>query len=321
MQIDLHADTPLLLRWAGYRFTRRHRAYLPAGAFFSHVDLPRMEAAGLDAQLFGLVALPIEPDPFASVNAMIDRVEAAAAESRGGFRLVRSAGEVRAARAAGARAGLLSIEGVHPLRGDLSRVDALAARGVISFGLAHFHANEACRPARGLGRHDASGLTDFGRELVAHLGARHLLVDLTHVNRAGYFEALARAPGPVFVSHTGACGAHPHWRNLDDEQIRALAERGGIAGVIFARGFLGGKDLSAVVRHVQHLIKVGGESIAALGSDFDGFVVPVRGLRDVTGLPALREALARAALSPRVIDGVMGDNALRFLEHALGGQP
>ena len=84
--------------------------------------------------------------------------------------------------------------------------------------------------------------------------------------------------------------------------MRAIAERGGIIGVIFARHFVGGNDIEAVVRHIVHLVNVGGAACAALGSDFDGFIVPVRGLRDITGLPALREALRRAGLSAEVVD-------------------
>ena len=107
-------------------------------------------------------------------------------------------------------------------------------------------------------------------------------------------------------------------KQLVHRVCRAIADRGGVMGVIFSRGFLGGSDVDAVIKHIRHIVDVGGEAAAALGSDFDGFVVPVRGLRDITGLPALREALSRAGLPARVVDGVMGDNALRMLEAARG---
>ncbi len=318
MQIDLHADTPLLMHWVGYAFVRRHRTWLPRSAWMSHVDLPRMREASLDAQLFGLVSLPVEGDPINTIHSLIDRVEAAALRSNGRFEIVRTVAELRAARARGAYAGLLSIEGVHPLGGRIERADALIDRGVISFGLAHFHANEACYPAVGIGMRSDAGLTHFGHQLVEHLETRNVLLDLTHINRVGFFDALEHFDGGVLVSHTGVEGAHRHWRNLDDEQVRAIADHGGVIGVIFSRGFLGGSGIDAVVRHIRHIVDVGGESVAALGSDFDGFVVPVRGLRDITGLPALRETLSRAGLQARVVDGVMGDNALRMIEEARG---
>lgn len=318
MVIDLHADTPLLMRWAGYDFCRAHRPWLPAAAWCSHVDLPRMEAGRLQAQLFGLVSLPVEPQPFATINKMIDHMERAEQAAGGRFRLVRTGAQLRACLRDGAKAGLLSIEGVHPLRGSLERADQLIDRGVVSFGLTHFHANEAARPAMGLGRREGEGLTEWGRALVAHLWQRGAIVDLTHVNRRGFFDALAVGDGPVIVSHTGVAGAHAHWRNLDDAQVRAVSDRGGVLGIIFARNFLGGSDVEAVVRHIKHAIAVGGSEAVALGSDFDGFIVPVKGLRDVQGLPALEEALLRAGLSRLQVDAVMGDNARRFLERSLG---
>ncbi|MFC1610154.1 dipeptidase [Myxococcota bacterium] len=318
MQIDLHADTPLLMQWLGYNFCRRHRPWFPGGAWVSNLDLPRMEEGGLDAQLFGLVGVPIEPDSFGTINEMIDRLERAERDAEGRFVLVRSAGELREARARGARAGMLSLEGAHALRGSIDRAAWLLQRGVISFGLAHLHANEACSPAYGLGKDRGQGLTEFGRELVAYLGHHGAMVDLAHINRKGFFEAVYHATGPIFVSHTGVCGVKRHSRNIDDEQIQAIADRGGVVGVIFSRGFLGGSDLGTLVRHVQHIIKVGGEEVAALGSDFDGWVVPPRGLKDVRGLPALRQALSDAGLTARQVDGVMGDNAMALFERALG---
>ena len=314
MRVDLHADTPLLMHWAGYNFCQHHRPWLPAAAWVSHVDLPRMAKGRLDVQLFGLVALPIEGDPFGTINGMIDRLEVDAQRSEGRFQLARSWAEGAAAITTGARVGLLSIEGVHPLRGKLSRAQALLDRGVISFGLCHFHANEACRPAKGLGRDDRQGLSAFGRELVTYLGEQGAAVDLTHINRKGFDEAVAHARGPVLVSHTGVNGAHPHWRNLDDEQIRAVADSGGVIGIIFARNFLGGSDVSAVVRHLQHLIRIGGDQVASLGSDFDGFVVPPRGLGDVSRLDVLANALEDAGLPAKTVEGIMGDNAARFLQ-------
>lgn len=318
MRIDLHADTPLIMHWAGYDFCRSHTAFLPRGAWVSHVDLPRMERANLDAQVFGLVTLPGEPNPFGSLHGMINTVYKAAANSNGKLQVVRTVEQLRQARVQGARAAFLSVEGVHPLRGKLERAEELIERGVVSFGLAHFHANEACFPSKGLGRQDEKGLTAFGKDLVRLLGERGVLVDLTHVNRKGFDDALDCATGPVFVSHTGVNGAHQHWRNLDDQQLRQVANRGGVVGIIFARQFVGGDDIEAVVRHIKHTVNVGGEAVAALGSDYDGFVVPVKGLRDISGLPALAEALLRSGLSQRVVDGVMGNNASALFERALG---
>lgn len=317
MQFDLHADTPLLTHWIGYDFCSRHRP-TPGGALFSHLDIPRMEEGGLDAQLFGMVGMPLGGDAYGTIHSMIDTLEDAERNSHGKFKLTRTISDLRQARQSGARVGMLSIEGVHPLRGSLERAQDLIDRGVVSFGILHFNSNAAGYPAMGWGRNDALGLTSFGKDLVRFLGENKCLVDLTHINEKGFDDAVEIASGPVFVSHTGVRGVHDLWRNLRDEQIRTIASKGGVMGVIFARQFLGGNNIDAVVKHILHLVNVGGEACAALGSDFDGFIIPVKGLRDISGLPALREALERKGLAPRVVDGIMGENALKLFETSLG---
>jgi membrane dipeptidase len=116
------------------------------------------------------------------------------------------------------------------------------------------------------------------------------------------------------VSHTGVLGVHEHWRNIDDEQIRAVANRGGCIGIIFARNYLGGKSIDCVVDHILHVIDVAGEDLPALGSDFDGFVVPPEGLEDIAAMPNLTVALSRRGVTPRVLEKILGGNVLRVLD-------
>jgi membrane dipeptidase len=141
-----------------------------------------------------------------------------------------------------------------------------------------------------------------------------VIVDLAHINRRGFFEVLELTKLPVMVTHTGVNAVHPIWRNLDDDQLRAVATRGGCIGIIFARQFLGGASVDAVVAHVEHVIRIAGEDAPALGSDFDGFVVPPEGLEDVAALPNLTVALSRRKLPPRVLEKILGGNALRVLD-------
>jgi membrane dipeptidase len=158
------------------------------------------------------------------------------------------------------------------------------------------------------------GLTEFGREVVRECERCGVIVDLAHINRRGYFEVLELTKQPLMVTHTGVSGVHPKWRNLDDEQVRAVAARGGCIGIIFARQFLGGASIDAVVAHLRHVIDVAGEDAPALGSDFDGFVVPAEGLEDIAALPNLTVALANAGISPRVLEKILGGNVLRVLD-------
>jgi membrane dipeptidase len=312
--IDLHADTLMWMRWIGYDLGVRHEPFFPASAFFGHVDLPRLGEGGIGAQFFGLVSLPVAGRGNArAIDEQIDALEAFIAAGSGRLRKVRTAEDVEAVRRDGVTGALLGIEGAHALDGDLDRVEHFAQRGVRYLGLLHFSANEAGHPAYGIGRRDGEGLTAWGRKLVRRCEAASMIVDLAHINRAGFLEACTMARKPLIVSHTGVRRAHEHWRNIDDDQIRGVATTGGVVGIIFCPRFLGGDTLDDVVRHLRHVIDVGGEDVPALGSDWDGMIVPTPDLCDAAHLPLLTDALIKGGFSEALIAKVLRKNALRVL--------
>jgi len=314
--IDLHADTLMWSRWLGYDLHARHEPPLPRAAFGGHVDIPRMLEGSMGAQFFGLVSLPLHAGMrgLAQItHEQIDALDAAIARKPQALRLVRTAAEIEACRADGAVGALLGIEGAHALEGRLDAIDEFARRGVRYLGLLHFSANEAGFPAYGRGSKPAEGLTPWGRDLVRRCEAAGVIVDLAHINKRGFLEACALATKPPLVSHTGVLGAFEHWRNIDDEQLRAVADKGGCVGVIFCPRFVGGDGLDPVVRHLKHILDVVGEDAAALGSDWDGFIVPTRPLADPRGLPLLTDAMLAAGMSERVIAKVLRGNVMRVL--------
>jgi membrane dipeptidase len=278
-----------------------------------------MRDGGMGAQFFGLVSLPLTQRMKGLarvIHEQIDVLGEAIARHPADLRLVRTAAEIEAARGEGALGALLGIEGAHALEGDLANVDAFARRGVRYLGLLHFSANEAGFPAYGRGRRDDEGLTPFGRDLVRRCEAAGVLVDLAHVNRRGFLDACAIATKPPIVSHTGVLGAFEHWRNVDDDQLRAVADKGGVVGVIFCPRYVGGDGLEPVVRHMKHILDVVGEDAPALGSDWDGFIVPTRQLADPRGLPLLTDALLEAGMPARTVGKILRDNVMRVLAEA-----
>ena len=156
-------------------------------------------------------------------------------------------------------------------------------------------------------------LTPDGRALLKEMSHSGLILDLAHLSDRGVADVVARTRAPVIISHAGLRAFRHTARNPDDATVRAVARTGGVIGIMYSRTFLGSRELSRVVEELVHLVNVGGEDVAALGSDFDGWVVPPRGLRDVTGLPGL---VARVwdALGERVTRKVLGENALRVLD-------
>jgi membrane dipeptidase len=314
--IDLHADTLMWSRWLGYDLHARHEPPLWRSAFGGHVDVPRLRDGGVGAQFFSLVSLPVPPKATGMTRAIVEQIDIldeAIARRPGELRLARNAADIDEIRRDGAIAALLGIEGAHALDGDLDRVAMLARRGVRYLGFLHFSANEAGYPAYGHGRRDGDGLTPWGFELVRSCESAGVLVDLAHINRKGFMDACSVATKPPIVSHTGVLGAFDHWRNIDDAQLRAVADRGGVIGVVFYPRYLGGDGLEPVVKHFLHILNVVGEDAPALGSDWDGFIVPTRELSDPRGLPLLTDALLRAGLRERTIAKILRGNAMRVL--------
>jgi membrane dipeptidase len=164
---------------------------------------------------------------------------------------------------------------------------------------------------RGLGREGAA--------LVEALDARRVIVDLAHSNPTGFWDALAVHDRslPAIVSHTGVRGVHDCWRNVDDDQLRAIADLGGVVGIMFHSAFLGDRFWSgaadAVVRHVEHVVAVAGEDTPAIGSDFDGLIVPPADLRTVSAMPVLAQRMLDRGFTPERVGKVLGANYLRVV--------
>lgn len=313
--VDLHADSLMWSRWVGYDLHVRHDPPLFRAALAGHVDVPRLIEGGIGAQFFGLVSLPVgqRTGLAAVIDQQIDELETAVGKDPSRLVKARTAEEIEAARRRGAVAALLGIEGAHALEGDLSKLEHFARRGVRYLGLLHFSANDVGFPAAGAGRRPAEGLTRFGREVVRRCEELGVIVDLAHINRRGFLDACAMATRPPVVSHTGVLGAFKHWRNISDEELRAVADKGGCVGVIFCPKFLGGEGLEPVVRHLRHIIDVCGEDAPALGSDWDGFIVPTRDLCDASKLPLLTDALLAADFSEERIAKILNRNVMRVL--------
>jgi membrane dipeptidase len=314
--LDLHADTAKLMDKLGYDVAQRHDRPMPTRInVFGHVDLPRLRDGGVAGQFFSFWTAPYPERGCAkSVADQLDALDTAMARHPEQLAWTRTGAEVRAAKAAGQIAALGGIEGGQALEGRLDAIEPFSRRGVRYLGLLHFSANAIGRPAKGKGSDGSVGLTGFGRDVVRECERCGVIVDLAHINRRGFFDALELATQPPMVSHTGVLGVHQHWRNIDDEQLRAVADRGGCVGVIFARKYLGSASIDAVVDHLLHIIDVAGDDLPALGSDFDGFVVPPIGLEDVAALPNLTVALSRRGVAPRVLEKILGGNVLRVLD-------
>lgn len=312
--LDLHADTPKLMDKLGYDLAERHDRVMPKRAnLVGHVDLPRLRDGGVAGQFFSFWTWPLpERGCTKSVMDQLDALDAAIDKHPEQIRWTRTGKDIQAAKAAGAIAALGGIEGGQALEGDVANVEAFSRRGVRYLGLLHLWANKLGQTGR---KGDQTlGLTGFGRDVLRECERCGVIVDLAHINRVGFMESIEMATQPVMVTHTGVSGVHASWRNIDDDQLRKVADTGGCVGIIFARRFLGGSTIDAVVDHILHILDVAGEDLPALGSDFDGFVVPPEGLEDIAQLPNLTVALSRRGVPPRLLEKILGGNVVRVLD-------
>ena len=314
--VDLHNDALTKLTHLPYDFTRRHGPATFYNPLRMDLDVPRIKAGGIHA-LGCLLFAGFHVSRQRRFWRQLDCATRLVAEHPDALALARTADDIRAARAAGRIALFLGVEGSYALD-DLPDLDAgvarLVAGGVRFLGPLWERDSAAGTSCRTSAARD-TGLTDRGRALVRACNDAGILLDVAHASRKTFWDLHERSATPVFSSHSGAAGVHPHARNLDDDQIRAVASRGGIVGIIFVSPYLGGPfcDLGRVADHVEHVVKIGGEDCVALGSDFDGFMILPRGLRDAADLPRLTELLWRRGWREPQLGKFLGGNALRYL--------
>jgi membrane dipeptidase len=319
--VDAHIESFVWARVAGYDVLRRHGRGLLGGRLYSQVDVPRMREAGMTGAVFSVATNPFRSRDGRRTTLLenVSRLQSVL-ESDAGVAVVADVAGYRRARASGRMGCFLAVQG-----GNAVGVDDVAALPDVVSRVTVVHLTRSAlgspsRPGAGRGGGAARGLTAAGRAYVEALDARRIVVDLAHVNRAGFWDALAVHDRgvPAIVSHTGVRGVHDVWRNIDDDQIRAIAATGGVVGVMFHAGFLGESSAEAVVRHLAHVVNVGGEDCAALGSDWDGFIVTPRDMRTVSELPVLVQAMRARGFSDDRVRKIVGANYLRVVEAVRG---
>lgn len=321
--IDLHVDSFIWRRIFGYDFRLRHSAFT-RGVMMSQFDLPRARDGGVNGATWVITTNPLgdardrEAKFFENVGELTALLESPEASAR----VVRNAAEYRAARDAGLHAAFIGVQGGNALAYSLDAIDRLSPGLILRITLLHLTSSRLGATSSPLGGN--SGLTAFGKDYVRRLNAHKILVDLAHISRAGFWDAVrAHDSGtPLIVTHTGVSGVFPHWRNLDDAQLSAVADSGGAVGIMYHSEFLGdrvfGGRLETLVRHIEHVINVAGEDAVALGSDWDGSIVTPRDMPTVLELPRLTQAMLDRKWSETRIRKVLGLNFLRVVESVRG---
>lgn len=246
-----------------------------------------------------------------------EKLHGYAEASEGRLRIIRTKADldaVLAAREAREKVvgGILGVEGLHPLEGNIANLPGLFNAGHRVFGLHHFFDN-----ALGGSLHGESnaGLTDFGRRVVTDLARQPVIIDVAHSSPAVVREVLEMVDVPIVLSHSGIHSHCPVKRNIPDDLLRGIAAKGGTIGIgYWAEVGCGRIDPDGVAAMIRAGIEAVGEDHVSLGSDFDGSVATAF---DTSELPALTDAMMRAGLDDTQIRKVLGGNMLRVLRARL----
>jgi len=317
-----------------------------------HLDLARMKAAGFAGGLFAIFvpshfdgpppdfrALMANPPYAIPLPPLMDHVAAQpVALTMAGllhwmvraapddFALCRSGPEIRAAMSAGRIAGVMHMEGAEAIGPDLDALYLFHEMGLRSLGPVWSRPTIFGHgvPMDFPGTPDSGpGLTETGKDLVRLCNALGILIDLSHMNEAGFDDVAALSQAPLVATHSNVHALCPSPRNLTDRQLQAIRDTGGMVGLNFASFFLSpdgrpdtGLGFDTMLRHLDHLIGVLGEDHVGLGSDFDGCVVP-EVIGDVTGVPRLLEAMAAQGYDAPLLAKLARENWLACLDRTL----
>jgi len=329
---DMHSDT---LMW---------KRSLLDPATRGHVDLPRLEAGHVGLQVFSSVtktpkgqnydANPSDTDNITALaigqmqpprtwTSLLERslwhaekLKRAEADSKGALLIVRSGADLdRLVQTRGAKpvpvGALLSIEGLQNLEGKRANLDVLFKAGFRMAGFAHFFDNEVAGSMHGMKK---GGLTPLGRQVLADMEAKGMVVDIAHCSHQCVAEILAAAKRPVVSSHGGVQAACKVNRNLTDNEIRGVARTGGVIGIGYWDAAICSTDPRAIAKAMRHVRDLVGIDHVGLGSDFDGATTTPF---DTAGLAHVTQALIDEGFSDADIAKVMGGNVLRVLKAVL----
>ena len=323
--------------------------YTPAGRDFlvrsenGHLDLPRALEGRLAGGLFAVSPYPerependltitsdgyevryadaLDPkDARRQVDGQLSAIKALVSRANGQIRLATNVADIRTSLNASAFAVVLHMEGAEAIDVDLSYLDALYDHGLRSLGIVWSRPNifgYGVPFAYPRSPDTGPGLTDAGKRLVRRCNDLGIMIDVSHLNERGFWDVAALSTASLVATHTCAHTICPSTRNLTDRQLDAIRDTDGVIGFNLAVNDIradGNLDddtpLEIVVRHIEYLIGRVGIDRVALGSDFDGAVMP-REIKDASGLPRLIEAMSKAGFDQADLRKFAFDNWLR----------
>ena len=305
LTLDTHCDTPMLFN-QDIQFTHRDPKIL--------VDLHKMTEGHQDATIM-VAYLPQPTDhPKAYADNIFDQIEHIVATNSQYIALARTPDELWLNKHLGKKSIMLGIENGHALDGKIENLQHFAQRGIVYMTLCHNGDNDICDSARGSQTHN--GVSAFGKQVIQEMNRLGIMVDLSHAHEKSFYDALELSQTPIVCSHSSCRALCDHPRNLTDDQMRALAAKGGVMQVTLYNGFLvkdGQATIEDAMRHLEHAINVMGIDHVGLGTDFDGDG-GICGLANSSELTHFTRQLLKRQFSEEDIQKIWGGNFLRVMQ-------
>lgn len=312
MFIDLHCDTVALLH--------EHPEYGSLKKNTRCVDIEKLRKGGSAAQFFALfVDQKTVKNPLNHALSLLDWFYRELAENAEEIALAKNAAQFFSNRRDGKLSAFLTIEEGGVICGKLNNLRNFHRLGVRLMTLTWNYPNEIGYPNHKYTYRD-KGLTQFGRLCVEEMNRLGMIVDVSHLSDRGFYDVAEIAKKPFVASHSNSRAMTDHCRNLTDDMIRLLAEKGGVMGINFARDFLGASPVGRIedmIRHIRHIHQTGGIDVLAIGSDFDG-IDPQIEIEHFGQMDKLSSALKSCGFSEDSVDQICYKNSLRVIQDCLG---
>ena len=305
LTLDTHCDTPMFFP-QNVNFAARDPRIL--------VDLHKMTEGRQDATIM-VAYLPQPTDqPRQFADNIFDKIEQIVAQNADYLALARTPQQLWENKRAGRKSIMMGIENGIALDGKIENIQHFKDRGIVYITLCHNGDNDICDSARGSETH--GGVSAFGQEVIREMNRLGIMVDLSHAHEKSFYDALELSKTPIVCSHSSARALCDHPRNLTDDQMRALAAKGGVCQITLYHGFLkkdGEATILDAMQHLDHAIQVMGIDHVGLGTDFDGDG-GICGLANSSELTNFTRQLLARRYSDEDIQKIWGGNFLRVMQ-------
>jgi len=309
--IDLHCDTILKCMEDGERFGIAENEF--------SIDLKKLKQANSLAQFFALyVDLKEFEDPFKYCMKMANKFFRELEKNKDQIKIAKNYNDIINNNKQGKLSAFLAIEEGGVLKGDINNLRSFHELGVRLITLTWNYPNEIGFP-NCEAQYSVQGLTEFGKEVVEEMNSLGMIIDVSHLSDSGFYDVAMLSSKPFVASHSNARSITSHFRNLNDEMIKVLANKGGVMGINFEKSFLGKEPISRVeemVAHINHIKNVGGIDVIAIGTDFDGISDGLE-IENIGQINKLILGLQRSDFSEVEIEKILYKNTKRVIQDTL----